>query len=229
MMAISASGSWVLTASVAPVASPTPPSGCGSSRIGGQVEQKMFRLSISSGCLLLPAVVGSGRRELLVEGGEAGIDAATFDSTALEAALPRKVAHRATTARSSAHRYFLSRVSTASLGARATPGPGSVDIWLLIPIGYADDVGDWLAILARDSKRDGRTGRASAQAEEPAVENTEGRGEGTGPDQGEYSSGRPCHRRQAFRSSRHRAGSRRVFQWQRPAGPDAFRIQSRGM
>jgi hypothetical protein len=79
----------------------------------------------------------------------AGIDATTFDSTALEAALPRKVAHRATTARSSAQRYFLSRVSTASLAARATPGPGSVEIICVIPTGYVDEVDGLLAILAR--------------------------------------------------------------------------------
>jgi hypothetical protein len=81
--------------------------------MGGQVEQKMFRLSIPSGSLLLPAVVGSGRRGLLARGDGAGINAATFESTALEAAFPRKVAHRATTARSMAQRYFRSRVSTA--------------------------------------------------------------------------------------------------------------------
>jgi hypothetical protein len=94
--------------------------------MGGQVEQKMFRLSIPSGCLLLAAAVGSGRRGLLAMGRGAGIDATTFDSTALEVALPRKVAHRATTARSSAQRYFLSRVSTAFLAARATPGPAGL-------------------------------------------------------------------------------------------------------
>jgi len=60
--------------------------------IGGQVEQKMFRLSIASGCLLLAAMVGSGRRGLLAVADGAGINATTFDSTALEAALPRKVA-----------------------------------------------------------------------------------------------------------------------------------------
>src|SRR5208283_878925 len=121
MMASSARGSVVLTGSV--LGSMAPPSGCGSSMMGGQVEQKMFRLSIPSGCLLLLAVVGSGRRGLLATGAGAGIAATTFDSTALEAALPRKVAHRATTARSRAQRYFLSRVSTACLHARATPGP----------------------------------------------------------------------------------------------------------
>jgi len=162
MMASRARGSAVLTAS-GEVGSGTPPSGCGSSMIGGQVEQKMFRLSIASGCLLLVAMVGSGRRGLLAVVDGAGINATTFDSTALEAALPRKVAHRATMARSRAQRYFLSRVSTAFLAAKATPGPASVEIICVIPTGYVDEVDGLLAILARHSKREGGTWRTSVQ------------------------------------------------------------------
>jgi hypothetical protein len=90
--------------------------------------------------------------------------------------LPRKVAHRATTARSSAHRYFLSRVSTASLGARATPGPGIVEIFFLIPICYDHEVGDRLAILARDSQEGRQNGASISPGRIPRLRTQRGEG-----------------------------------------------------
>ncbi len=79
--------------------------------MGGQAEQKRFRLRIAVGSLsktgLLSGLLGFGATRRAGAG-----MLANFDSTAPDAAMARKVEHSATIARSTAQRYFRSRVST---------------------------------------------------------------------------------------------------------------------
>src|ERR1035437_6693187 len=96
MMAIKANGKVVLVSSTVSVKSSTTAS---SSRMGGQVEQNMFRFKMGLGSLLKAALVSALAGLTEAMGAGAG-KLASFDSTAPDAAMAKNVAQSAPTPRS---------------------------------------------------------------------------------------------------------------------------------
>ena len=92
--------------------------------MGGQTEQKTLRRRMADGSLLNTGWV-AGFGALAIGAGRGTATLASFAATAPAAAMPRKLAHRATTAKSTAQRYLRKMVSTAVLGksnSEAKPG-----------------------------------------------------------------------------------------------------------
>src|ERR1017187_1702352 len=143
MIASTANGKAVLVS----CSTTWPVSTSATSKIGGQVEQNIFRFRMAVGSLLKAGLL-SGLDGLAgaMRGGTAML--ASFDSTAPDADMPRNVAHKATTARSTAQRYFRKRVSTVCPTQEQHRGQIDAAANVVIPATYGCEIREAPANLA---------------------------------------------------------------------------------